>query len=121
MSRSSASLFVKYCRQNGLASALALLPTVALATNMSAGVVMDKMSSDQRFSFIAGIVEGLATSRYVADGKKIQGMKCIFEWFFGKGDGDVTTVETIYAAFKRYPDYPPGTVVDVMARKACPG
>ena len=92
------------------------MPSIAQATSMTAGVIMEKMSSAERFSFVAGIVEGLAQSRYMQDGKKPDGMKCIYDWFYENKDN----VETVYAAFKRYPDYPPGTIVDLMVRKACP-
>ena len=76
---------------------------------------MQKMGTEERFAFVAGVVEGLAMSRFTQDGKKPEGMKCIFDWFYE----NPKTVENIYAAFTRYPDYPPGTVVDVMARKTC--
>ena len=86
-----------------------------MATDMTAGVVMEKMESGERYSFVAGIVEGLAISRYLQDGKKPDGMNCIYDWFYK----NPKTIENIYAAFEHYPAYPPGTVIDVMTRKSC--
>lgn len=76
---------------------------------------MEKMAGGERYAFVAGVVEGLAMARYMKDGKKPEGMKCIYDWFYE----DKSTLDTIYAAFQKYPDYPPGTVVDVMTRKKC--
>lgn len=87
----------------------------AHATEFSAGTVMAKMDGKERYAFVAGIVEGLAMARYMKDGKKPEGAKCIYDWFYSGND----TAATVYAAFQRYPEYPPGTVVSVMTKKAC--
>lgn len=78
---------------------------------------MEKMEAKERYAFVAGIVEGLAMARYMSDGKKPEGMKCIYDWFYENPE----TIRTVYAAFEKYPDYPPGTVVDVLTRKTCGG
>lgn len=83
---------------------------------MNAGTIMEKMKPEERFAFVAGIIEGLAMSRYMQDGKKPDGMNCIYDWFYQHDEH----VDTVYEAFKRYPEYPPGTVVDLLVRKACP-
>lgn len=87
----------------------------ASATDFTAGVVMSKMEGKERYAFVAGVIEGLAMSRYMRDGKKPEGMKCIYDWFY-KNTG---ATDTVYAAFQRYPDYPPGTVVGVLIKKTC--
>lgn len=102
-------------RHIALSAILAALPLQAEATSFTAGTVMQKMGVEERYAFVAGVVEGLAMSRYTEDGKKPEGMKCIYDWFYD----NKSTVDNIYAAFERYPDYPPGTVVDVMVRKTC--
>ena len=102
-------------RALALSAPFLLMQTPAKAERFTTGTVMQKMGSEERFAFVAGIVEGLAMSRYMQDGKKPEGMKCIYDWFYV----NPKTVENIYAAFERYPDYPPGTVVDVRARKTC--
>ena len=76
---------------------------------------MQKLAGGERYTFVAGIVEGLAISRYAQDGKKPEGMNCIYDWFYQ----NTKTIENIYTAFERFPDYPPGSVVDALARKTC--
>lgn len=63
---------------------LVAMPIKAEATDLTAGVVMEKMTSEQRPSYIAGVVERLAYARYAKDGKADQGMKCIYQWFYQK-------------------------------------
>lgn len=82
---------------------------------MNAGIIMSKMDGKERFAFVSGVVEGLAMARFMRDGKKPEGMKCIFDWFYK----EPATIDTVYAAFQRYPDYPPGTVVDLLAKRKC--
>ena len=98
-----------------LFSALCLVANGAAATDMNAGVVVSKMGTEERHAFVAGIVEGLAIARFRQDNNKPDGMQCIYDWFYKDPD----TPGNIYAAFQHYPDYPPGTVVDVMVRKVC--
>lgn len=83
---------------------------------------MQKMKSEERFPYIAGVVEGLAYARYLRDGKQPAGMTCIYDWFYKGKDGKSSddNITTIYAAFGRYPDYPPAAIVEVLLDKACP-
>lgn len=87
----------------------------AHATDFTAGVVMTKMEATKRFSFVAGVVEGLAYSRYIRDDKKAEGMSCIYDWFYK----EPKTIDVIYAAFDRYPDHFPGAVVAALANRKC--
>jgi hypothetical protein len=93
---------------------LMLFPMNANATDFTAGVVMEKMNEAERFQYLAGVIEGLAYSRYMKDGKKADGMKCIYQWFYKQG-----TASKIEAAFKRFHDYLPGAVVAAMVEKEC--
>lgn len=87
----------------------------AAANDFTAEKVMKEMDGVQRYTFVAGIVEGLAVARYMKDGKKPDGMNCIYDWFYD----DKTTKETIYAALAKYGSYNPGAVVDVLAKQKC--
>lgn len=82
---------------------------------MTAKKVMTDLPAGERYLFVAGMVEGLAVARYHKDGKKKDGMECILNWFYD----DKHTKESIYAAFDRYADYPPGAVIDVLAKRKC--
>ncbi|MBN9033811.1 MAG: hypothetical protein J0I23_28870 [Rhizobiales bacterium] len=77
--------------------------------------VMNQMSADERISYIAGVVEGLAGARYMKDGKKSEGMNCIYDWFYE----DKSTLRTIHDAFGKYPTYPPGSIMDVLVKQKC--
>ncbi len=77
---------------------------------------MEKMAPQDRVPYISGVVEGLAYARYLRDEKQTAGMKCIFDWYQKGKD----TIDVIYTAFGKYPDYPPAAIIDVLSRKACP-
>ena len=87
----------------------------AAANDFTAEKVMKEMNAAERYSYVAGVVEGLAVARYMNDGKKKDGMQCIYDWFYD----DKSTIETIYAAFDRYASYPPGSVVDALSKQRC--
>lgn len=88
----------------------------AQAQDMTAKVVMDRMSSEQLSGYLAGIVEGLAYSRYQRDGQKTDGISCIYRWYYEGGDDRLLE---IYATFARFPDHLPGAVMAAMTQKAC--
>ena len=92
------------------------LPSAANAqTTMTAGVIMEKMPQADRYPFVAGIIEGLAYARYVKDGKKTDGMGCVYDWFY-KNKG---RIQDIYQAFDRFKEHLPGTIVATMVAKEC--
>lgn len=77
---------------------------------------MQRMNTTQRFSFIAGIVEGLSHARYLRDGKDRTGMACIKTWFYDDTDA---AVEQVYVAFREFADYPPAAVMSVLLDRVC--
>lgn len=85
------------------------------ANDFTAEKVMKGMDAKERYVFLAGVVEGLAVARYMKDGKQKAGMECIYDWFYE----DKKTVDVIYAAFEKYPSYPPGSVMDVLSKRKC--
>lgn len=92
-----------------------LVAADANATDFTAGIVMTKMSAEERNAYLAGVTEGLAYARYMTEGKGTGGMKCIYEWFYKAG-----TRAKIHDAFDRFPDYLPGAVMAAMIEKECP-
>lgn len=76
---------------------------------------MAQMEPEQRWSYIAGIVEGLAYARYIQDGQETAGMACINNWFYEQ-DG---AIEQVYQAFGEFADYPPGAVMSVLLDQVC--
>lgn len=101
-----------------ISTVLALLPLtgpVAWATDFTAKTVMEKMEAEHRYPYIAGVIEGLAYARYARDGKKTEGMECIYDWFYEKPE----TLNLIYAAFGQYPEFTPGAIIGALTRKSC--
>jgi hypothetical protein len=105
---------LKYSAPLALVAALTAVPANA-QTTMTAGVVMKNMPAKERFSYIAGIVEGLAQARHARDGKNPKGSGCIYDWFY-KEPGMAAKVE---AAFRRYPNAMPGEIVRLLAATKC--
>ena len=90
-------------------------------TAMTAATVLEELSADERFSYIAGIVDGLAHARLETDtlakGESDQeGMNCIYRWFY-RGDGSAYAL--IETAFQSYQEHYPATLVSVLIRREC--
>ncbi len=96
-------------------ASLPFVPSQARAQDMTAGVIMEKMPQNERYPFVAGIVEGLAYARYARDNKQVTGMGCIYKWFYGKQD----RILDVYQAFNRFKDHTPGAIVAAMVAKEC--
>lgn len=70
----------------------------AIAETLNAGFVMSQMNADQRASYVSGVVEGLAFSRYLRDRPDEAGMNCIYQWHAD------TASEDLHAWFVRHPE-----------------
>lgn len=108
-------------RRNLKSGAAILLLTLGIvpqaqARDFTAGVVMEEMDAADRFTYVAGVIEGLAYARFAADGQKPEGMVCIYDWFYESGDA-MTKIE---ATFIKYGTYLPGAVLAAMLKKRCP-
>lgn len=104
-----------------VAAALAASTLPAVATNMTAGVVMKEMPAGERAAYVMGIVEGLAYARFrkdtAATGTKDEaGMQCIYRWLYKDSKASLTQVD---AAFAKYPDHFPSTLLATMLKKEC--
>lgn len=86
----------------------------AQAEAFTTGVIMREMTPDQRFIYVSGIVEGLAYARFAADGQKMDGMNCIYDWFYQE-----PTMGKIEQMFTQFNDYTPGPVVAAMLEGEC--
>ena len=92
-----------------------MLPSYSKATDFTAGVVMTEMEQSDRLPFVAGIIEGLAYSRFIKDGQQTDGMGCIYDWFY---EADARIMQ-IYQAFESFPEHLPGAVVAAMVEREC--
>lgn len=73
------------------------------------------MEAAERYTFVAGIVEGLAHARFIKDNKATEGRACIYAWFYD----DKGTRDKIFEAFARYPNALPGQVIGALAATKC--
>jgi hypothetical protein len=87
----------------------------AFAEDFNAEKVMKAMKPEERHAYMAGIIEGLAVARYHKDGKKKDGMGCIYDFFYK----DKQSFTLILDAFEKYPTYPPGSIIDVLTKRKC--
>ncbi|WP_186388786.1 hypothetical protein [Stappia sp. TSB10P1A] len=91
------------------------------ATNMTAGVVMEKMPARERAAFVMGIVEGLAYARFrkdtiAAGSKDERGMTCIYDWFY---KDTAVSFARVDAVFRQHTGHFPSTLLAVMVKEAC--
>lgn len=84
-------------------------------TPLTAGVVMEKMSTDMRYGYITGIIEGLAFARHL-DGDS-DGMVCLYGWLY---ESD-TSWRHIIQTFHRFSDRLPANIISALARRECGG
>lgn len=96
-------------------SVAGLAPNTSSANDFTAEKVLFEMSPAEQYSYLAGLTEGLAYSRYRSDGQADEGMNCIYSWFYDE-DG---TVDTILAAFARFQDRAPGAIMGALAQRRC--
>lgn len=93
----------------------AIVASDAPAQTMTAGVIMEKMDGRERYTYVAGVVEGIAHARFIKDNKDTKGRACINAWFYDDKD----TIQKIYEAFQKYPGVLPGAVVGALAATKC--
>lgn len=82
--------------------------------HLSAKALMDMPDEQQRYMFIAGVVAGFSTARFVADGDDT-GSACIDRWFYDSGEAR----DQIDAAFARYGDRSPSAIIFALTSRAC--
>jgi len=79
-------LWIRSKYQILLAMALVVVLNNVTETNSAeknVGFALHKLSSNEQVSYIAGIVEGFAYSRYLRDNPDQSGMNCIYDWYAG--------------------------------------
>lgn len=83
---------------------------------LTAGDVSEKMGQEERLGYLAGVVEGLAYSRWLRDRPDDAGMQCVYRWYYeGKGKDH----GMILSWFARHPDKPVGALMHVLVKQEC--
>lgn len=88
--------------------------TDSYAQNLDANYVLNKMNADEQVGFIAGVVEGLAFSRWQRDRPDETGLECIYRWH-GKKD----KWNDIEQWFARHPTRQVGPLLYILIKKDC--
>ena len=78
--------------------------------------VLNKMSSEEQYSYIAGMVGGFAHSRFLRDKPDQSGMNCIFDWYYGSGAKKWPLIETW---FSRHLEKQVEPLLYVLIKKEC--
>ncbi len=86
----------------------------ALAQNLDADFVLNKMTSDQQVSFVAGVIEGLTFSRWQKDNPDLSGVQCIRKWADRQDKWS-----KIEQWFGRHPDKQPGPLLYILIKQEC--
>ncbi len=82
--------------------------------HLNAGYLLNKMSSNEQVNFIAGVVEGLAFSRWLKDRPDDTGIKCIYKWA-----GNKKKWNQIDAFFAKHPEKAIGPLLYILIKKEC--
>ena len=83
---------------------------------LTADDVLNKMTGDERHSYIAGMIGGFAHSRFLRDQPDQSGMNCIFDWYYGSGGRKWSLIETW---FSRHLDKQVEPLLYVLIKRDC--
>ena len=86
------------------------------ANALTGGDVLEKLSKDERYSYISGVVEGLGYARFVTEKPSTKGSNCIHDWFF---EGGVSRWKEIKIWLGHHKDKTAGTIIYAMVSKEC--
>jgi len=86
------------------------------ATELNADFVLNEMNMDQRVSYIHGVVEGLAYSRFLRDRPDETGMLCIYEWYNNEFEEKWAKTKLWFA---RHADKPVGVLLYILIKQEC--
>lgn len=84
---------------------------------LTAGAILEKMPAEERFTYLAGLIEGLAHARFIMSGNDQTVKRCIFDWYYKTPQNR----RKIEAAFKRYPEHGAAPIVLALTKPVCGG
>lgn len=82
----------------------------------NAGDVLNEMEPREQASYIAGVIEGLAFSRFLNERPDTTGMQCIYDWYY---QSETDRWPSIEQWFGRHPDRPVGAMLHVLIGRDC--
>ena len=103
------------------AKAAALAAGLTLAAPQAGALTVEdlreNLSVEAQTSYVAGVVEGLAFARWIADDRAYEGMDCILEWYYRSGD--TSAFRAALDMFDQHPDQHIGTLMYALIREEC--
>ena len=88
------------------------------ADALTAEDVLENMDADQLNGYLSGVVDGLATARWLAERPDASGMQCIYDWWLQ------TPVEPrldqTMLWLERHPEQQVGILMSVLIGRECP-
>ena len=90
----------------------------AQAETLDAGYVLNKMTAEQRGSYLSGVVEGLAFARFVQDRPDESGMACIYNWQ-NENLGRPEAFKTVAAWLERHSERTVGVLLYTLIKREC--
>lgn len=76
------------------------------------------MSSDERFAYVGGVIEGLAFARWITDNRSTEGRDCILNWYFAN-DNESARFNRQMGFFDEHPDQHISTLMYALIREEC--
>lgn len=111
-------ILLELLNKSSLAAATMSLFTATASSgaseDLTAGVVMNKMNNDQRFSYVAGIVDTLGHLNYL-ETKDPTYIRCAKDWFYTNPEN----WKTIHDTFDRFPDNSPTAIMIALLKQRC--
>jgi hypothetical protein len=98
-------------------AAAAFLSSGKDAAALTADEVLDNMNADQWFGYVSGVVDGLATARWLQDRPNAEGMQCIYDWYVQRPPAEV--LAEIETWFGRHRDQQAGVLLHVLINREC--
>jgi len=90
--------------------------TIDGAHALTADDVLNKMPPKESTSYINGVIEGLAYSRWLRDKPSTDSMNCVYKWHY---DGGAESYKKTLSWMNRHLDKPVGALLHVLAKKEC--
>lgn len=87
------------------------------ANAQTAGDVLNRMTDDERFAYVTGVIEGLAAARWAAEQPDSSGMACIYDWYFADNDEKRLLILTW---LENNPEQRVGFLMHVLTQRECP-
>jgi hypothetical protein len=96
--------------------AAAFLSSGKEAAAVTADHVLNEMSTEEKGAYIAGLVDGLAYSRWLTHRPDDTAMQCYYSWFYGSGPEKWARIDQW---FTRHLDKPAVPLLYVLIKKEC--